>query len=366
MRIPLLSLCIALTFSMPNIALAQVTGGQHVFEFLNLAQSAHISALGGANVSNPMEDVSLALQNPAQMRPSLHNQLSLGYNNYYAGVSVANLAYGYYAPKLNTAFILGVQYLNYGSFEGLDNIGNPTADFKASDYFVSLGASKKYGERWRYGAAIKLAHSNYAEATASALLADVGILYTDTANLVTFGATAKNMGFMMKQFEGSGTEPLPFDLQLGVSKRFAHLPLRIMATVHHLYEWDIRYNNPADFVSNSLTGGADSSSLTKKYFADKLFRHFIFGAELSLGKRLTVGLSYNHLHRAELALADKKGLAGFSFGASLNLTKFQVHYARSYYSIVGAYNEFGLCMSLNKLGMGKGDNFNAVWTEKDL
>ncbi|MEO6831418.1 MAG: type IX secretion system protein PorQ [Chitinophagaceae bacterium] len=366
MKIRLLTLGFALTFILPKTMLAQVTGGQHVFEFLNLAQSAHISALGGVNVCNPMEDVSLALQNPAQMRPSLHNQLSVGYNSYYAGVSIANLAYGYYAPKLNTAFILGIQYLNYGSFHGMDDIGNPTVDFKASDYFVSLGASKKYGERWRYGAALKLAYSNYATATATALLADVGILYTDTANLITFGATAKNIGFMTQQFEGSGSEPLPFDLQLGISKRFAHLPLRLMATVHHLYEWDIRYNNPADFVSNSLTGGSDSSSLTKKYFADKLFRHFILGAELSLGKRLTFGLSYNHLHRAELALPDKKGLAGFSFGASLNLNKFQVHYARSYYSIVGAYNEFGLAMNLNKLGMGKGDNFNAVWTEKEL
>jgi len=44
------------------------------------------------------------------------------------------------------------------------------------------------------------------------------------------------------------------------------------------------------------------------------------------------------------------------------LNKFQVHYARTYYHIAGAYNEFGLNMSLNKLfGIGKlGDNIN--WT----
>lgn len=357
---------LALLTCLPLFGSAQVTGGQYVFEFLNLPQSAHISALGGNNVSNPMDDISLSLQNPAQMRPALHNQLGLGYNGYYAGISISNLAYGYYTPKLKTAFVLGVQYLNYGNFEGRDNIGNTTADFKANDFAVSIGASKQYGERWRYGASIKLAQSNYAASRASAMLADVGILYTDTANLISFGATAKNMGFMLRKFEGSGDEPLPFDLQLGISKRFAHMPLRIMATVHHLYEWDIRYNNPADLASNSLTGGKDSSSLSKNYFADKLFRHVILGAELALGKRLTIGVSYNHLHRAELALTDKKGLAGFAFGASLQLNKFQVHYARSYYSIAGAYNEFGLNLCLNKLGIGKGENFNAVYTEKEL
>src|SRR5687767_2211330 len=80
-------------FIMPALSGAQVTGGQHAFEFLRLPQSPHISALGGINVSNPSLDVSLGLQNPALMRPALHNQLSLAYNNFYSGISIANLAY---------------------------------------------------------------------------------------------------------------------------------------------------------------------------------------------------------------------------------------------------------------------------------
>jgi hypothetical protein len=349
---------------------AQVTGGQHVFEFLSLPQSPHISALGGDNVANPAPDVSLALQNPALMRPVLHNQISLAYNNYYAGISIANLAYGYHVAKLNTSFILGIQYINYGSFDATDNVGNVIGNFRATDFSVSLGASHAYGERWRYGAAIKLAYSSLADKVAAGLLADVGITYTDTANLIIAGATAKNMGFMMQHYAGSTTEPLPFDLQLGISKRFAHLPLRVMATLHHLYEWDVRYNNPADIESSSLLGAPDSSTASKSYFADKLFRHFIFGAELSLGQRITLGISYNHLHRGELAIKDKQGLAGFSFGAGIDLGKFQIHYARSYYHIVGAYNEFGLNMSLGRLtGIGHATErlgWNAAYTEKEL
>src|ERR1043165_2425385 len=112
----------AIYILLASMAGAQVTGGQHAFEFLNLPQSPHISSLGGANVCNPSWDVSLALQNPAQMRPVLHNQLSLSYNSYYAGISVANLGYGYYVKNLQTSFILGIKYINYGDFEGFDNV----------------------------------------------------------------------------------------------------------------------------------------------------------------------------------------------------------------------------------------------------
>lgn len=362
---------LAALFLLPVAASAQVTGGQHIFEFLGLPQSPHLAALGGINVANPAQEIAMGLQNPSLMRPALHNELGLAYNSYYAGISIANLAYGYYVPKLaHTSFILGIQYLDYGSFDKTDYIGLSQGSVQAQDFAVSLGASHAYGERWRYGGALKLAYSSYDGNVATGLLADVGISYTDTANLISLGATAKNIGFQMTHFSGTGSEPLPFDLQLSISKRFAHLPLRLMATLHHLYEWDVRYNNPADLQSSSLFGTPDSSELTNSHFADKLFRHFIFAAEIVPGNRLTLTVSYNHLHRGELALDDKKGLAGFAFGVGLNLNKFQVHYARSYYHIAGAYNEFGLSMRLGKItGIGHATErwgWNKDYPEKNL
>lgn len=351
-------------------ASAQITGGRHAFEFLRMPQSPHITALGGVNVSNPMQDVSLALQNPALMRPYLHNQVSLAYNNYYAGVSIANLAYGYHVPKLATSFLLGIQYLNYGSFDATDNIGNVIGSFRATDYAISIGASRQYLERWRYGATLKLAYSGFADKVAAGLMADVGITYTDTSNLIVVGAVAKNMGTMITTYGGVGREAMPFDLQLGISKRFAHLPLRIFATVHHLYEWDVRYSNPADVQSSTLLGTIDSSEFTDAHFGDKLFRHFIFGGELNLGKRITVGVAYNHLRRGELAIDEKKGMAGFSFGGSINLNKIHIRYARSYYHIAGAYNEFGLALNLGQLtGVGKATErwgWSVAYPEKEL
>jgi hypothetical protein len=92
---------------------------------------------------------------------------------------------------------------------------------------------------------------------------------------------------------------------------------------------------------------------------DKLFRHFIFSAELTLGKRVSVTAGYNHLRRSELSIKDKPAMAGFSFGASLYLNKFQVHYGRSFYHVAGAYNEIGINFAMNKL-------FNIGKTGEDI
>lgn len=349
-------------------ATAQVTGGQYAFEYLRMSNSPHVTALGGLNVANPDNDISLALQNPALMRPGLHNQLQLNYNSYYADIRILNLQYGYYVPKINTAFAAGIQYLNYGSFTQTDNVGNVYGDFKASDYAINLAASRSYLQHWRYGATFKFANSHLGTYTATAAVADIGINYYDTTTLWDIGAVAKNMGVMIDKFNDQVPgEPVPFDLQIGVSKRFRHMPLRLFTIIHHLYEWDVRYSNPADVSASNLLGTTDSSKSEGSHFTDKLFRHFIFGAELTLGKRLVITGSYNFLRRTELAIETTPGITGFAFGAGLYLDKFQVHYARSYYHVAGAYNEIGITMNLNKIltfsTAEKCSNWNKVYED---
>lgn len=336
-------------------AQAQVTGGQHAFEFLRMSNSPHISALGGYAPANPDKDVSLTLQNPGLLNPSFHNQLAVGYNIYYAGIGVANLQYAYHVEPLKTDFSLGVQYFNYGTFPGRDIYGNSMGDVKAADYSVNFSASRQYLQHWRYGVTLKWAGSSLADRSAIAVLADVGVVYTDTANLWTIGIVAKNMGVTLKKYNPQNTaEPLPFDLQLGITKQLKNLPLRLFMVAHHLYEWDVRYNNPADIVDNTIFGQQGEPEKDKSYFADKLFRHLNFGAELILGKRVTVTAAYNHIRRSELGAKDVKGMAGFSFGAGVDLNKLVVRYGRSYYASAGAYNELGLSFQLNKFfGIGK-------------
>ena len=349
----------------PYVGMAQVNGGQFAFEYLRMPDAPHVSALGGVSVADPDNDIALALQNPAMMRPGMHNDLSLNYNSFYSDIGISNLAYGYHSPEWNTSFFLGVQYLNYGTFTQTDFTGAELGDFHAADYAVTLGASRSYSEHWRYGADVKWAHSYLSPYSASAVLVDVGINYYDTASMLDIGAVAKNMGIEVKKYTpGLPAEPLPFDLQMGISKRFKHLPLRVFATLYHLYEWDIRYDNPADNTSTSLIGTTDTTKNTGTNFGDKLFRHFIFGAEVTIGSRLMLTVSYNDLRRKEMVIATSPKTAGFAFGAGINLNKFQIHYARTYYSVAGAYNELGLTMSLGKLyTMGK-DRKKNHWNDQ--
>lgn len=340
---------------MGSVAIGQVTGGQRAFEFLRMSNSPHVSALGGMAIASPENDVSFVMQNPALMRPGLHNQLSLNYNSFYADVGMMNLQYGYHLPKWTTSFFTGIQYINYGTFTATDNAGIQQGNFRAADYAFTIGASKKYLEHWRYGASVKFAMSSLYSGYASAALIDVGVNYYDTSALFDIGIVAKNMGTMVQKYnEKNGNEPLPFDLQIGISKRFKHMPLRLFATAHHLYEWDIRYDNPEDRITTNIIGTSDTNKSNSAFFGDKLFRHFIFGGELAFGKRLVLTGSYNFLRRKELAIATKTGLAGFALGVNLNFEKLQIHYARTYYHIAGPYNEIGLNISLHKfIPMGK-------------
>src|SRR5690606_1769758 len=143
-------LCFGLLISFTSNA--QVVGGARVFEFLRMPSSAQVTALGGINVSNPDANVSLAWQNPSQLRPALHNQLALGYNKYFADIANMQLQYAYHSPKLKTTFGGGVQFINYGQFVQTDIYGNENGEVKASEFAVSLSAAKQYKTHWHYGA----------------------------------------------------------------------------------------------------------------------------------------------------------------------------------------------------------------------
>ena len=235
-----------------------------------------------------------------------------------------------------------------------------------ADYAISLSASRSYLERWRYGATLKYAGSHLIQNKSAAMLLDFGLMYADTNSQWYAGAVVKNAGIQLQKYDiNSGTQPLPIDVQIGIVKKFKKAPFSLSVLAHHLYTWDIRYDNPADQVDNSLLFNDNTQDTKKKsYFADKLFRHFVFALDINLGRRLELSAGYNHLRRSELAIAEKKGLSGFSFGGGLYLNKFVIHFAQSYYHISGAYSEVGINFALNQLfGMGKGGN-KINWSEK--
>ncbi len=336
-----------------HYAVAQVNGGSQMLSFLLVAQGPHTGALGGVVAVNPAPDVMLSRANPALLRPEFHQTLSVNYNFYYAGTKMSHVNYAFHHEKLQTTFGLGLTYFNYGELNQTNAIGQTTGTFQSADYMLSLSASRRYLAHWRYGATLKYAHSRLALQKAAALVADIGLVYADTAKAWYVGAVVKNAGVALKQYNPNAPAPLPFDLQIGLMKKFKKAPFAISITGHHLYRWDIRYNNPADVVNNTLLFGDTTTSKTKTYFGDKLFRHLVFALDMRLGKRLELSAGYNHLRRSELAITERKGLSGFALGVGVYLNKMNLHVAQSYYHVAGPYTEIGLSLNVNQwFGLG--------------
>lgn len=329
---------------------AQTLGGNAVFNFLKLPNTSQLSALGGVNVSHISNDVGLAFNNPALLQPAMHTQLNAVFNSFYDGITAYHLSMGYHHAKLNTTFLWGLNYLNYGNVQQTDASGNILGRFKPVDWVMQVSASRSYLEKWKYGLTLKFINSNYGQYRSNGIAVDVGILYHDTATLFSASLLAKNMGSQLKKYDGTDPDDLPFDLQAGISKRLDNAPFSFSLTAHHLHQFDIQYNDPGFNESNGFANGSD-----KKITLDKIFRHVVVTTTVYLGDKVELAAAYNYLKRQELNIGGAgNGLTGFSLGASLLLKKLQIRYARSHYQNNTAYNQFGLNMTLNQyFGLGK-------------
>ena len=321
---------------------AQTIGGNSTFSFVKLSNAPQLSALGSINISNQNRDASLAFMNPALLRDSMHAQLSAVFNSFFSGIGNYHVYYVQHAEKMNTNFAVGVNFFNYGKTTQTDAAGNILGNFRPVDYVVQLSAAQNFKEQWHYGITVKYISSAYAAYKSNGIAADFGVTYTDEANAVQIGFVAKNMGTQLKAY-GSRKEDLPFDVQLGISKRLKNIPLQFSITAHHLHQFDIRYNdttfdiNPFEEANN------------KRFTADKILRHFVFGTQFYIGDKIELSIGYNHLRRSELKISTAgNGLNGFSAGLGVLFNKIQLRYARAYYQNTRAYNQLGISIKMNE------------------
>jgi len=333
---------------------AQTLGGNAGYSFLNLPGSVQVSALGGLNISQQSDDVSLAMANPSLLSKSMHSHISLNFNSTYAGITQYGFIQAIAHPRLKTNFALGINYLNYGNITQTDASGMITGTLRPTDYSLQLTASRKYLDKWTYGTTLKYIRSNYGVYQSSAIAADVGICYTDTPRFLQVSLLARNMGTALKNYRLGLAEELPFDLVIGISKKLEKAPVQFSLTAHHLHRFDILYE---DTLFNNRIGAPNSPG--RKFTFEKLFQHLIFSTQIMVGKYVEVSVGYNFLRRRELRIYNvPTGLVGFSLGAGVNLPKLQIRYARSYLQNTTAFNQLGINLPLNKyMGLGK-------WGEK--
>ncbi len=347
MRLKIIILGLLIT----SFAKAQTLGGNSVFNFLKLPNTPQLTGLGGVNVSQTSNDVGMAFYNPALLLSSMHTQMNAVFNSFYAGIKAYHLSLGYHSAELNTNFLWGLHYFNYGDIQETDISGNILGSLHPIDWVMQVSASRNYLQKWNYGVALKFINSNYGQYRSNGVAADAGVLFHDSVNLFSASVVAKNMGFQLRKYNDGSAEDLPFDLVAGISKRLAHAPFSFSITAHHLHQFDIRYNDTA-FNNDNLFGSTNNN---KKFAFDKIFRHFIIASTIFIGDNLEVSLAYNHLRRQELNIEKNgNGLNGFSVEVGALFNKIQIRYARAYYQNNTAYNQFGLNLQLNKyFGLGK-------------
>ena len=102
---------------------------------------------------------------------------------------------------------------------------------------------------------------------------------------------------------------MPFDLQAGVSKRFASLPFRLSATLVGLTDWDYG-----------------------------LINHLVIGADIILSQQIYLAAGYNFRRADEMTIGsgtddESSHGAGWSFGAGLQLERFKLQLGYGKYHV---------------------------------
>ena len=307
-----------------KLSLAQI-GGENTYEFLALSPSARVTGLGGTNVSILDHDLTIQLANPAALNPQMDKLVGFGTVVYPGKVNFGNVSYAR-KFKIPGTFGFGLQYIAYGKFKETDEMANVLGNFNAGEMNFYAGYGYQFGKIFSAGLNAKFIYSQLGPYSSVGMATDLAVMVNDTAHNVTASIVAKNVGGQFKPYNKGVREPIPFDLQAGLSFGFKHVPFRFHFTFHDLYRWNIRYDNPADQQTENLF--TDSSELKpKKYIADKLFRHIIIGVELNIKKVVRIDVAYNHLRQQELKLATRRGVPGLSLGLGVHVRQFDFAYA---------------------------------------
>ena len=350
--------------TLPLCTFAQVSNaGRSVFSFMGLPVSSRINALGGSNVSLSDGDIAMGMCNPALLHANSHMMLQLNYSYYLPGTMFGSALYGHNfgrskiekpaegEPDKPNYFAVGIHYLDYGKMYYADKDGNKTGGtFGARDILIDVMYARQLGRMFKVGVTLKPVYSIYESYSSFALGADVGAHFQSPDSTFQMGLVLQNIGWQLKGFysEEGGTnhEMLPLNLQLGLTYRVKHAPLRFHMQAHNLQTWYLNYEWTG-LDKNATTG--DIIPHDVKWY-DMLFRHTIWTIEVvDKRERFYIAFSYNHRRRAELNLADQRSLAGFALGLGVRIKQVHLDFAISQMTKSNFSYQVGLTLDINSL-----------------
>jgi hypothetical protein len=302
----------ALVLTMPTRAQPADLSG---FGFLRLEPSARAAALGGSFAAVYGDDVNAFFYNPALLNETTHRTLSLSYLNHLSDINAGFLAYSRHYEGLGT-LAAGLRFLSWGDLQGADEQGNRTETFGASDVALTLGGARAQNEQLRYGVNVHLIYSSVESFNASALAADVGVLYHIAGQRMTLSASVNNLGVTLRSL-GATRDDLPLDLRVGLTKRLRYIPLLVSLTGYNLHA-----------IGDEPEDGTTLSNV---------FQHVIFGGEFQFSQAFNLRFGYNHRRHEGLKTGSRLDLAGVGLGFGLKITRFRLDYAFNAWSFGGLH-----------------------------
>lgn len=284
--------------------------GDAVFTFLRYPSSARINAMGGNNVSVVERDPSLIYHNPALLGAEMDRMVNLNYLNYFSDINVGSALFTK-AVSDKMAWAVGASFFSQGKIKGMSEEGLPSGDFSPKDISVNGFLSYDLSDRWRGGATLKFLYSGIGDYTSLGLAVDAGLSYFDSEKDFSFGFVFKNIGAQMKPYADE-RQKMPWDIQMGITKRLAHAPIRLSLTAQYLNKWKLNYVNDAD----------------KEYKDDNFFKtfmkHLVIGIDYVPSENFWLGIGYNPKMGMDMKLQGGNALAGFSGGAGVKIKMFDV------------------------------------------
>ncbi|RKS02060.1 MULTISPECIES: type IX secretion system protein PorQ [unclassified Flavobacterium] len=334
---------ICIVFCLANLISFGQVGGKSVYQFLNLVTSPRQAAIGGKVITFYDQDVNQAHFNPACINGEMDNKLSLNYGSYFGEVTYGTASYAYTYDRHVQTFFGGVNYVNYGKFDGYDENGQQTSSFTGSEIALSFGYAYNIPFSDFYiGANAKLISSTLESYNSYGAAVDIGALFIDTRNDVNWAISIRNIGTQITPYAET-REKLPLEVLIGVSQLMENVPIRWHLTLENMQQWQVAFANP-----NRAEGNLDGGSTPEKVsFFNNALRHVIVGAELFPDKGFNLRLGYNFRRAEELRILEQRNFSGISVGFGLKVNNLKFNYSYSRYTLAANTSLFGLTIDFS-------------------
>ncbi len=301
------------------------------YEFLDLPTTSRSTALGGQHATLGETEAGFLFQNPAVLSDTLSRSISLCAAPIAGAIVSSRAAYVHSFSGIGT-FGVGVNYINYGTIEGMDEEENYLGVYRSQEAAIYLSYGRALTPHWQIGATLKPVFSSFAGYSSVALAMDMGARYVSESKLFTAGIVFSNIGGQISAYHDDAShEQLDADMRIGITAKPEHAPFRFSLTLKDMFHWDLSIDR-----SRPIS------------FGDNLLRHTVWGVEFLPIRNFFVGFGYNHRMRKELRESSTGGACGISWGFGLRVFKIDIAYGNARYHKAGSDNVISISTNLDR------------------